>query len=55
MHGDDDQVVPIDNSARRSVKMLRKGTLKVYPGLSHGMATVNHETINADLLAFIRG
>jgi len=55
LHGDDDQVVPIDISAERSVKLLKDGTLKVYPGLSHGMATVNAELINADLLAFIRG
>jgi non-heme chloroperoxidase len=54
MHGDDDQVVPIDTSARLAVKLVKKGALKVYPGLSHGMATVNADTINADLLAFIR-
>lgn len=54
LHGDDDQIVPIDNSARRAVGLLSRGELKVYPGLSHGMATVNAETINADLLAFIR-
>ncbi|MGF1626295.1 MAG: alpha/beta fold hydrolase [Alphaproteobacteria bacterium] len=53
MHGDDDQIVPIDNSARLAVKLLKKGELKIYPGFSHGMATVNAETINADLLAFI--
>jgi non-heme chloroperoxidase len=55
MHGDDDQIVPIDNSARLAIDLLRKGLLKIYPGLSHGMATVNADTINADLLAFIRG
>lgn len=55
MHGDDDQVVPIADSAELSIKLLRNGTLKVYPGLSHGMATVDAETINADLLAFIQG
>jgi non-heme chloroperoxidase len=54
MHGDDDQVVPIGNSARLAVKLVSKGSLKVYAGLSHGMATVNAETINADLLAFFR-
>ncbi len=53
MHGDDDQIVPIDNSAKLAVKLLKKGELKIYPGFSHGMATVNAETINADLLAFI--
>jgi non-heme chloroperoxidase len=54
MHGEDDQIVPIDNSARRSVKLLKNGTLKTYPGLSHGMLTVNADIINADLLAFIQ-
>ena len=53
MHGDDDQIVPIGNSAHLGIKLLVNGTLKVYPGLSHGMATVNADTINADLLAFI--
>jgi non-heme chloroperoxidase len=54
MHGEDDQIVPIDNSARLAVKLLRHGTLKTYPGLPHGMATVNAETINADLLAYFK-
>ncbi|MBB5986896.1 alpha/beta fold hydrolase [Sphingobium lignivorans] len=53
MHGDDDQIVPIDHSARLGIELLSKGELKVYPGLPHGMATVNADTINADLLAFI--
>ena len=53
MHGDDDQIVPIENSAKLAVTLLRNGKLKIYPGLSHGMATLNAETINADLLAFI--
>ncbi|WP_339691313.1 alpha/beta hydrolase [uncultured Parasphingorhabdus sp.] len=55
MHGDDDQIVPIDNSARLAIDLLSQGELKVYPDLSHGMATVNADTINADLLAFIEG
>ncbi|BBK39200.1 chloroperoxidase [Allostella sp. ATCC 35155] len=54
MHGDDDQIVPIDDSAKLAIKLLKKGQIKIYPGFSHGMATVNAETINADLLAFIR-
>ena len=54
MHGDDDQIVPIAGSAMLSSKLVRKGTLKVYKGLPHGMATTHAETINADLLAFIR-
>ena len=54
MHGEDDQVVPIDDSARLAIKLVKKGTLKTYPGLSHGMASTHPERINADLLAFIR-
>ena len=53
LHGEDDQIVPIDNSARLAVKLLRNGTLKTYPGFSHGMLTINAETLNEDLLAFI--
>jgi non-heme chloroperoxidase len=55
MHGDDDQIVPIANSALLSAKLVRKGTLKVYPGFPHGMATTHADVINADLLAFIKG
>ena len=55
MHGEDDQIVPIDTSARLSIGLLRHGTLKTYPGFPHGMATVNADVINADILAFVRG
>lgn len=55
MHGDDDQIVPIADAALLSVKLLRNGTLKVYPGYPHGMCTTNADVINADLLAFIQG
>ena len=54
MHGDDDQIVPIADSAQLSIKLLRHGTLKTYPGLPHGMCTTNGDVINADLLAFIK-
>ena len=54
MHGDDDQIVPIAASALLSAKLVKKGTLKVYPGYPHGMATVHADVINADLLAFIK-
>lgn len=54
MHGDDDQVVPISASAELSIRLLEDGTLKVYPGFSHGMCTVNADVINQDLLEFIR-
>lgn len=55
MHGEDDQIVPIDHSARLAVKLLRQGTLKTYPGLPHGMASTHPDVINPDILAFIRG
>jgi len=54
MHGGDDQVVPIADSAELSVKLLKDGTLKVYPGFPHGMFTVHADVINADLLEFIQ-
>src|SRR5215204_3964153 len=53
MHGDDDQIVPIENSAVLSAKLVKDGTLKIYKGLSHGMCTTHPEVINRDLLAFI--
>ena len=55
LHGDDDQVVPIADSAPLSAKLLKNGTLKVYEGFPHGMCTTHADVINADLLAFIRG
>ena len=55
LHGEDDQIVPIADSALKSVKLLKNGTLKTYPGFSHGMLTVNADVLNADLLAFIKG
>jgi len=54
MHGDDDQIVPIADSALLSIKLLKKGELKVYPGLPHGMATTHADIINKDLLAFFK-
>jgi non-heme chloroperoxidase len=54
MHGDDDQIVPIADSAQLSVKLLKKGTLKVYKGFPHGMCTTHADVINSDLLAFIK-
>ncbi|RTL96613.1 alpha/beta hydrolase [Ancylobacter aquaticus] len=55
MHGDDDQIVPIADSALKAVKLLKNGTLKVYKGYPHGMLTTHAEVINPDLLAFIKG
>jgi non-heme chloroperoxidase len=54
LQGDDDQVVPLDDSGRLSVKLVKNGTLKVYPGYPHGMLTIHADLINPDLLAFIR-
>jgi non-heme chloroperoxidase len=54
MHGDDDQIVPIADSAMLSAKLVRGATLKVYRGGSHGMCTVNKNEVNEDLLAFIK-
>ena len=53
LHGDDDQIVPIADSALLSVKLLKQGTLKVYEKYPHGMCTTHADAINADLLAFI--
>ncbi|MBS7542487.1 alpha/beta fold hydrolase [Ancylobacter oerskovii] len=54
MHGDDDQVVPIADSALLSVKLLKQGELKVYKGYPHGMLATQADELNADILAFIR-
>jgi non-heme chloroperoxidase len=54
MHGDDDQVVPYDDSAPLSAKLLKNGTLKTYSGYPHGMPTTNADVINRDILAFIK-
>ncbi len=54
MHGDDDQIVPVADSAPLSARLLRSGTLKIYEGLPHGMITTHADVINRDLLAFIQ-
>jgi non-heme chloroperoxidase len=54
LHGEDDQIVPIANSALKAVKLVRDGRLKIYPGLSHGLFATHPDLINADLLAFAR-
>jgi non-heme chloroperoxidase len=55
LHGDDDQIVPIGDSALLSAKILKHATLKVYSGFPHGMCTTNPDVINPDLLAFFKG
>src|SRR6202000_3307737 len=54
MHGDEDQIVPYADSGPLSAKLVRNGTLKTYHGFPHGMPTTQAETINADLLAFLK-
>jgi non-heme chloroperoxidase len=53
MHGDDDQIVPIDDSALRSSKIVKDATLKIYPGAPHGLTSTHKEQLNADLLSFL--
>ena len=53
LHGDDDQIVPIDAAARRSVRLVAGATLKVYPGAPHGMTATLKDRVNDDLLAFL--
>jgi non-heme chloroperoxidase len=55
MHGDDDQIVPYADAGPLSAKLVKNGTLKTYKGFPHGMCTTEAETINRDLLAFIKG
>jgi len=54
IHGDDDQIVPIANSALLSAKQIKQATLKVYSGAPHGLATTHKDEFNADLVAFIK-
>jgi non-heme chloroperoxidase len=54
IHGDDDQIVPIDASARMSARLVKQSTLLVYPGAPHGLTDTHKDQVNRDLLAFIR-
>jgi non-heme chloroperoxidase len=54
LHGDDDQIVPIADSAMLAVKLVKNGTLKVYKGAPHGICTTHKDQVNEDLLAFIK-
>ena len=53
LHGDDDQIVPVSDSAPLSAKLLKNSTLKIYDGLPHGMCTTHASIVNAELSAFI--
>jgi non-heme chloroperoxidase len=55
MHGDDDQIVPIADSAPLSSKLLKQSVLKIYPKFPHGMCTTHADVVNPDLLAFVQG
>ena len=55
MQGDDDQIVPYKDASPLQAKLLKHGTLKIYPGFSHGMMTTHADVINADILAFLKG
>ena len=54
MHGEDDQICPFPASGASTIKLLKHGTLKTYPGFPHGMPATNADQINADLLEFIK-
>jgi non-heme chloroperoxidase len=53
LHGEDDQICPLESSGAQSGKLLKHGILKTYPGFPHGMPTTNADQINADILAFV--
>jgi non-heme chloroperoxidase len=55
LHGDVDQIVPIETSALMSAKLVKNSTLKVYPGAPHGACTTLADQVNVDLLAFLKG
>jgi non-heme chloroperoxidase len=55
LHGDDDQIVPIDDSAKLSAKLIPGAVLKIIPGAPHGMCSTRKDLINAELLAFLKG
>jgi len=54
VHGDDDQIVPIDAAGRAAAKLVKHATLKVYPGAPHGLAETHKDQLNADMLAFLK-
>ena len=55
MHGSDDQIVPVANSAPLSAKLLKRGALKIYDKFPHGMCTTHADVVNPDILAFVKG
>ena len=55
IHGDDDQIVPIDDSAKLAVKLVNNAKLRIVPGAPHGLCTTHKDLVNEELLAFIKG
>ena len=55
MQGEDDQFLPYKDHSLLQAKLVKHGTLKIYPGFPHGMMTIHADVINADILAFITG
>jgi non-heme chloroperoxidase len=55
IHGDDDQIVPIDDAGRLSAKLVKGAVLKVYAGAPHGLCSTMKDKVNADLLEFVKG
>lgn len=54
LHGDDDQIVPIDASARQAVQLVKNSKLKIFPGGSHALGDTDRDQLNAELLAFLK-
>jgi non-heme chloroperoxidase len=55
LHGEDDQVVPLNDSASRSARIIKGAREIYYPGAPHGLTATHQDQVNADLLAFLRG
>ena len=55
LHGEDDQIVPVKHSARKSARLIKNAKAIYYPGAPHGLTATHHDQVNADLLAFIKG
>jgi non-heme chloroperoxidase len=55
LHGEDDQIVPVKHSARKSARLIKNAKEIYYPGAPHGLTATHHDQVNADLLAFIKG
>ncbi len=54
IHGDDDQIMPIDASGKLSSKIIKNAELKIYPGAPHGLTVTHADKFNSDLLAFAK-